>query len=102
MGISSISPYAKKIGTIKRSYDVAVDVTNMPYYGKVLRDEMYKSRPKDETARFHSYVTEHLDGNEYGVALNSVRVKKGEKMGTVLLQICQKIIRGRIRPSRTP
>ena len=76
-------------------------IANMPYYGKVLKDGTYKSRPKDGTAGLHSYVTAHLAGNEYGVPLDSVRVKKGEKMDTVLLQMCQKIIRGRIRPSRS-
>ncbi len=46
--------YSKKASTI------AIDMTGWEYYGKALKPEMLKTKPKNGTARFHSFMTAQM------------------------------------------
>ena len=50
---------------------IAIDMTGWEYYGKALKYEMLKTKPKNGTARFHSFMTAQMV-NQAGNCLHSV------------------------------
>ena len=84
---------------LRRGGMVAVDLTNIAYYGRGLKEEMVKAKPKSGTSRFLVHAVAHSVGNSYDVPLESVRVTKEDKMDTILLQILKNLGRAGARPS---
>ena len=77
---------------------VAVDLTNIAYYGRKLKDEMVKANPKNGTSRFLVHAAAHSVGNGYDVPLESIRVTKEDKMDTILLRILKNLDRAGAHP----
>jgi len=85
-------------GTISRrvrrhGWQVAIDWHLVPYYGEPHRhkNELYTSKPKQGTARFHAYATLCIVqyGERYTLALTWVR--RGEKTSAVLRRLLERI-----------
>jgi putative transposase len=71
--------HAKK--TLPRKLDLAIDYTDIPYYGKEENDgDTIKTKPKNGTGRFYAYATIYviLNNKRYTLAVKYVR--KGESL----------------------
>jgi putative transposase len=70
----------------KRAYDIAIDLTLIPYRGEHYADEkeIVRSQPKSGTTHFHGYATVSIvhDDQRYVIALRFV--EKGESMETIV------------------
>ena len=78
---------------LRRSWPVAIDWHLQPYYGKPhkKRNEIYKSKPKQGTSKFHAYATACIVeyGRRYTLALTWVRRK--ESMVKVMKRLLAQI-----------
>ena len=77
----------------RRAWPVAIDWHLQPYYGQPYksRNEIYRSKPKQGTAKFHAYASACIVeyGRRYTVALTWVR--RRETMVKVLRRLLQQI-----------
>jgi hypothetical protein len=77
----------------RRAWEMAIDFHLVPYYGEPdqRRNELYTSKPKQGTSRFHAYATVCIVqyGERYTLALTWVR--RGEKTVTVLRRLLARI-----------
>ena len=80
---------------LKRGDMVAVDLTNVAYYGRGLKNEMVKANPKSGTSRFLVHAVAHSIGHGCDVPPESIRVTKEDK---VLLRILKNLDRAGARP----
>ncbi len=55
----------------KKASTIAIDMTRWEYYDKGLKPEMLKTKPKNGTARFHSFMTAQMV-NQAGNCLHIV------------------------------
>ena len=83
---------------LRRGGMVAVDLTNIAYYGRSLKEETVKAKPKNGTSRFLVHAVAHSIGHGYDVPLESIRVTKEDKMDTILLRILKNLDRAGARP----
>jgi len=63
-----------------KSYDFAIDFTNDPYYGTVVEtnsDYVIKSRQKDSTTSFYSYISLYIITTGHRLTLAVLPVKRG-------------------------
>ena len=74
---------------------LAVDFTNIPYYGKEMKDEseIRKSKAKDGTSKFHAYLTIYavVRNHRYTIALKYIRRK--EELSSVLKDTMDDVLR---------
>ena len=83
---------------LRRGGTVAVDLTNIAYYGRRLKEETVKANPKNGTSRFLVHAVVHSVGNCCDVPPGSVRVTKEDKMDTILPRILKRLDRAGARP----
>jgi putative transposase len=63
-----------------KSYQFAIDFTNDPYYGEIVdgnKDYVIKSKMKDSTTKFYSYVSLYVTTKGQRLTLAVLPVKKG-------------------------
>ncbi len=89
---------AKKHNMVKKGGTIAIDMTGWEYYGKALKPEMLKTKPKNGTARFHSFMTAQMVNQAGNIPLFAHRVTSKDKMVTVMRKIIEKLIREDARP----
>ncbi len=75
-------------------------MTGWEYHGKALKPEMLKTKPKNGTARFHSFMTAQMVNQAGNIHLFAHRVTSKDKMVTVMRKIIEKLIREDARPER--
>jgi len=83
-------------GLKRKSRQVAIDLTLIPYHGQPAHDkkEIYRSKPKSGTSHFHAYATAVVVQNGYRYTLALTRVEYGELMKDVLQRLLR-IVRNR-------
>ena len=87
---------AKKYNMLKKGNGtIAIDMTGWEYYSTALKYEMQKTKPKNGTARFHSFMTTQMV-NQAGNCLHIVC--NNDKMVTIMRKIIEKLIREDARP----
>jgi putative transposase len=78
---SKILTYSQdQILVLEKSYHFAIDFTDDPYYGEIVdvnKDYVIKSKMKDSTTTFHSYVSLSITTNGQRLTLAVLPVKKG-------------------------
>ena len=78
---SKILTYSNdKILVPGKSYHFAIDFTNDPYYGEIVdvnKDYVIKSKMKDSTTTFYSYISLYITTKGQRLALAVLPVKKG-------------------------
>lgn len=78
---------------LRRAWQVAIDLHLTPYYGEPhqSRNEIYHSKPKQGTSKFHAYATACITqyGQRYTLALTWVR--RHESMVTVMRRLLARI-----------
>jgi len=83
----------------RKSRQVAIDLTLIPYHGQPYEDEneIYRSKPKSGTSHFHAYATAAVvhKGHRYTLALT--RVEKGEKMKVVVQRLLAIVRRRQVK-----
>jgi len=84
---------------LRKSRQVAIDLTLIPYHGQPYEDEneIYRSKPKSGTSHFHAYATAAVvhKGHRYTLALT--RVEKGEKMKVVVQRLLAIVRRRQVK-----
>jgi hypothetical protein len=77
----------------KRSYDIAMDLTLIPYHGECYEEEteIVRSQAKSGTTHFHGYATVSIvnDHQRYVLALRFV--EKGESMETIVAWLLNRL-----------
>lgn len=86
----------------KRSYNIAIDLTLIPYHGQPYQDkkEIVRGAPKSGTTHFHGYATVSIvhDDRRYVVAL--LFVEYGDEMADLVLRLLKRLKRLKIRIRR--
>ena len=72
---------------------VAIDVTNIEYYGKMLEEITRKSKPKNGTSTFISYITAHGIGHGSEITLDMRKFPKEDKLVDVLTGMLERLTR---------
>ena len=93
-----VARHARMAGMMRRGGTVALDITCNAYYGKTLKDEMYRSRPLRGTATFDAYMTAHSAGHEYDVPLDTRRIVKGDRVVDIVAKMLKSMGRRGMRP----
>lgn len=77
----------------RKKWRVAVDLTEIPYYGQPHRHsgELRKNKPKQGTSHFHAYATACVVDKGYRFTLAMTWVEKGELLADVLKRLLRKI-----------
>jgi len=77
----------------KRDFNIAVDVTLIPYHGQAYEDkkEIVRGAPKSGTTHFHGYATVSIvrDNRRYVVALRFIEY--GEKMADIVRWLLKRL-----------
>lgn len=83
----------------KRSWRMAIDFTEVPYYGKPDRskEELRKNRAKAGTSRFHAYATACIVHHGYRFTVALTWVKRGESLTDVVKRLLQQVRRKSVR-----
>jgi Transposase DDE domain len=70
----------------KTAYELAIDLTYLPYHGQPLADpaELSRNAPKDGTSHFHAYATATLVHQQQRYIVAFCFVEAGTKMVTLL------------------
>jgi hypothetical protein len=73
----------------RRSRIVAIDLTLIPYHGQPANDkkELYRSKPKSGTTKFHAYATAYVVHHGYRYTLALLHVEYGESMKSVVQRL---------------
>lgn len=85
----------------KRSFNIAIDLTLIPYHGQPYRDEkeLVRGEPKSGTTHFHGYATVSIvrDNRRYVVALRFIEY--GEGMAEIVRWLLKrlKVLKLRLR-----
>jgi len=86
----------------KRSYNIAIDLTLIPYHGQPYQDkkEIVRSAPKSGTTHFHGYATVSIvhDHRRYVVALRFVEY--GEEIADIVRWLLKQLKTLKIRLRR--
>lgn len=81
------------VWTCKRDFNVAIDLTLIPYHGQPYEDqkEIVRSMPKSGTTHFHGYATVSIvrDDRRYVVALRFIEY--GEEMATIVRWLLKRL-----------
>ena len=84
------------------AWDVALDITLIPYHGRPRRDpaEVYRSQPKSGTTHFHAYATAFVarDGRRFTLAL--LAVAGGTPGHEVVRQLRRRVRAAGVTPRR--
>jgi putative transposase len=82
-----------------RRWDVAGDLTLIPYHGQPQRDpaEVYRGEAKSGTTHFHAYATLYLVHRGRRFTLAMVRVARGTSMDQVVRQLLAYVRKAGIR-----
>ncbi len=77
----------------KRSYDVAMDLTLIPYHGECYEEEkeIVRSEAKSGTTHFHGYATASIVHNHQRYVLALRFVEKGESMETIVTWLLNRL-----------
>jgi Transposase DDE domain len=77
----------------KRSYDVAMDLTLIPYHGECYAEEkeIVRSEAKSGTTHFHGYATASIVHNHQRYVLALRFVEKGESMKTIVTWLLDRL-----------
>ena len=89
---------AKKAGMIRRGCTIALDATNIPYYGKYFKDKTIKTKPKSGTARFFSYMVAHTTDQKGNMPIGCMRITKDDNMTSITHKMLKKMDRVGARP----
>jgi hypothetical protein len=73
----------------RKSRIVAIDLTLIPYHGQPAQDkkEIYRSKPKSGTTKFHAYATAYVVHHGYRYTLALLHVEYGECMKSVIQRL---------------
>ena len=86
----------------KRGFNIAIDLTLIPYHGQPYADkkEIVRGMPKSGTTRFHGYATVSLvrDNRRYVVAMRSVEY--GDEMAEIVRWLIKRLKSLKIRIRR--
>jgi putative transposase len=86
----------------KRSYNIAIDITLIPYHGQAYQDEkeIVRGEPKSGTTHFHGYATVSIvhDDRRYVVALHFITY--GETMAEIVCWLLKRLKALKIRLRR--
>jgi len=86
----------------KRDFNIAIDLTLIPYHGKPYEDqkEIVRSLPKSGTTHFHGYATVSIvrDDRRYVVALHFIEY--GEEMADIVRWLIKRLKTLKIRIRR--
>jgi len=86
----------------KRSYNIAIDLTLIPYHGQPYQDEkeIVRGAPKSGTTHFHGYATVSIvrDNRRYVVALRFIEY--GEQMADIVRWLIKRLKSLKIRIRR--
>ena len=81
------------VGKYKRNFNVAIDLTLIPYHGQPYEDrkEIVRSAPKSGTTHFHGYATVSIvrDNRRYVVALRFIEY--GEEMAAIVRWLLKRL-----------
>ncbi len=90
---------ARRSGMLHNTDVVAVDVTDVEYYGKGLEDIARKSKPKNGTSTFLSHITMHGIGSDDGsdLVLSSLQLPKEAKLADFVPKMIRKASRSGMR-----
>ena len=85
----------RRSGMLHNTDVVAVDVTDIEYYGKGLKDVARKSKPKNGTSTFLSHITVHGVGSDDGsdLVLSSLQLPKDAKLADFVPKMIRKASR---------
>ncbi len=85
----------RRSGMLHNTDVVAVDVTDVEYYGKGLKDVARKSKPKNGTSTFLSHITVHGVGSDDGsdLVLSSLQLPKDAKLADFVPKMIRKASR---------
>ena len=77
----------------KRSYDVAMDLTLIPYHGECYAEEkeILRSEAKSGTTHFHGYATASIVHHHQRYVLALRFVEKGESMETIVTWLLNRL-----------
>ncbi len=77
----------------KRSFNIAIDLTLIPYHGQPYQDEkeLVRGEPKSGTTHFHGYATVSIvrDNRRYVVALRFIEY--GEEMAEIVRWLIKRL-----------
>lgn len=96
--IKYIAQMAKKAGLVKPGCTIAADITNIPYHGENLRDEMRTSKPKSGTSKFCAHIVIHTVTKDYNTILDARTVSKDTKVHKPMLQMMKNLDRQGLQP----
>jgi hypothetical protein len=86
----------------KRDFNIAIDLTLIPYHGQPYEDqkEIVRGRPKSGTTHFHGYATVSIvrDNRRYVVALHFIEY--GEEMAEIVRWLIKRLKSLKIRIRR--
>ena len=81
------------VWTCKRDFNIAIDLTLIPYHGQPYEDkkEIVRSAPKSGTTRFHGYATVSIvrDNRRYVVALRFIEY--GEELAIIVRWLIKRL-----------
>ena len=89
---------AKSKGLVGRGCTVGIDVTNIPYYGRTLKEDMMKTKPKNGTSRFLSFMAVHSVGDGLDVFVAADRITNEDKTHDAASRILKRLVREGLRP----
>jgi putative transposase len=92
----------KVFGKGKRAYNLAIDLTLIPYHGQPQQDEREVARgaAKSGTTHFHAYATVSIVHDKHRYVLALVFVDKGTPMVTIVRQLLDRVQRLKIKVRR--
>jgi Transposase DDE domain len=92
----------KVFRTGKRAYNLAIDLTLIPYHGQPQQDEREVARgaAKSGTTHFHAYATVSIVHDKRRYVLAMVFVEKGSPMVAVVRQLLNRVKRLKIMVRR--
>ncbi len=85
----------RRSGMLHNTDVVAIDATDVEYYGKGLKDVARKSKPKNGTSTFLSHITVHGIGSDDGsdLVLSSLQLPKDAKLADFVSKMIRKASR---------
>lgn len=92
----------KVFGKGQRAYNLAIDLTLIPYHGQPQQDEREVARgaAKSGTTHFHAYATVSIVHDKHRYVLALVFVDKGTPMVTIVRQLLDRVQRLKIKVRR--
>ena len=95
--IRRMAKVGRELGMVGSTSTAAIDITDIEYYGKGMVGRRRKSKPKNGTSRFVSYMVVHSVGSTYSISINSRPVKKKEKIPKLMRRMLKSIERSGIK-----